>query len=68
MQLFYKILKLGVKHNENLFIIFLNHQQSKNQANQLHPLRNVAGRLTPVIRCECMTMNTVLACNYLMWL
>ena len=32
-------------------------------ANFSHPLRNVAGRLTPVTRWGVMTMNTVLARN-----
>ena len=35
----------------------------KIEANFSHPLRNVAGRLTPVTRWGAMTMNTVLARN-----
>jgi hypothetical protein len=35
----------------------------KIEANFSHPLRNVAGRLTPVTRWGVMTMNTVLARN-----
>ena len=34
-------------------------------ANFSHPLRDVAGRLTPVTRWEIMTMNTVLARNFI---